>query len=353
MARDKSETPAPESDRADDCPHPRDVYDLLGHTAAEQQVAGLISANTLHHAWLISGPTGVGKATLAYRMIRTVLGGIPATPGKLDVPQSDATAQRIQSLGHGDFLLVRRPYDEKTKKIKSAITVNETRKISGFFSRMAAEGGWRVCLIDTADDMNRNATNAVLKTLEEPPEKALIILLSSAPGRLLPTIRSRCMHLPLRAVEEGVLSQWLGNQSNADQEHISAAIKLAKGAPGKALALTRNSDTVLRSLANLLGSFPRGNGRTLHAISDQLSLVGNTAALGLFWECLDDILHAQAVYAATGEWETAFAPIAIAKPTEKWIDIRRTIDELQREQSGLNMNKKAVLMQAMTLIGAS
>ena len=180
----------PEADRADGCPRPREVYSLVGHEDGEAKFASMFNNNTLHHAWLISGPTGIGKATLAYRMIRKVLGGQPQTADKLDVSSADPIARRVQSLGHGDFLLIRRPYDQKTKKLRNEIPITEARRIGDFFSRKAAEGGWRVCLIDSIDEMNRNATNAVLKTLEEPPEKALLILLSNAPGRLLPTIRS-------------------------------------------------------------------------------------------------------------------------------------------------------------------
>lgn len=343
---------APEADRADECPHPREVYDLIGHQAAERQFANLHAQNQLHHAWLINGAAGIGKSTLAYRMIRTVLGGTPKTAGRLDVPADDPVAQRIQSLGHGDFLLVRRPYDDKTKKLRAEIPIAETRKISTFFSRKASEGGWRVCLIDTIDEMNRNATNAVLKTLEEPPEKALIILLSRAPGRLLPTIRSRCLNLPLRAVPEEELSPWLAARSNASSDDIAAATALAKGAPGKALALVRNADTVLRPLRRYLAGFPRENLREIHAISDSFSLAKAQDALSLFWDGLDEILRAQAVYAATGEWESAFEPISLQKKSEDWIKLKSDLNDLRMAQAGLNMNKKTVLLNALSQIGA-
>jgi len=121
--------PYPEADRADGCPRPRDVYALLGHRDAGTRFAKLFDNDNLHHAWLISGPKGIGKATLAYRMIRTVLGGQPQNVGKLDVPASDPVAQRVQSLGHGDFLLIRRPYDQKTKKDVGIILGFHLRKI--------------------------------------------------------------------------------------------------------------------------------------------------------------------------------------------------------------------------------
>lgn len=344
---------APEADRADGCAHPREVYDLVGHDSAERLFAKQFSENKLHHAWLINGPKGIGKATLAYRMIRTVLGGMPATQGLLDVPLHDEKAQRIQSLGHGDFLLVRRPYDEKTKKIRAEIPIAETRKISTFYSRMASEGGWRVCLIDTIDEMNRNATNAVLKTLEEPPEKALIILLSKAPGRLLPTIRSRCLNLPLRPVPTTDLQSWLRSKCEADETDIAAAVYLAKGAPGKALSLVQNADTVLKPLQRFLEGFPKDNLRTFHAISDTLASPSAVLSYDLFWDSLDELVGAQAVYAATGEWNSAYGPISLQKSPSAWIELKSDLNNMRLAQAGLNMNKKTVLLNAFSQFGTA
>ena len=349
----------PEADKADGCPRPRDVYSLVGHKDEEAKFASMFTGDTLHHAWLLNGPKGIGKATLAYRMIRRVLGGMPETDGTLDVPHSDPIAQRVQSLGHGDFLLIRRPYDQKTKKLRAEIPITEARKIGDFFSRKASEGRWRVCLIDSIDEMNRNATNAVLKTLEEPPEKALLILLSSAPGRLLPTIRSRCMSLPLRPVADADLRSWLSERSSGvSPDDIEAAVFLANGAPGKAFAYIQNADTVLRPLARFMSGFPRQNPAVLHSISDTLSLVKNKVSHDLFWDGLQSILHAQAIYAATGEWAfgesgSAFAPIALQRGAEEWAKIRKELDDIRLAGAGLNMNKKNVLLQGLIRIGAA
>ncbi|NNC36256.1 MAG: DNA polymerase III subunit delta' [Acidimicrobiales bacterium] len=344
---------APEADQADGCPHPREVYDLIGHRSAEQLFAKQFADNKLHHAWLINGPKGIGKATLAYRMIRTVLGGKPNTPRHLDVPPEDQKAQRIQSLGHGDFLLIRRPYDEKTKKLRTEIPIAETRKISSFFSRKASEGGWRVCLIDSIDEMNRNATNAVLKTLEEPPEKALIILISKAPGRLLPTIRSRCLNLPLRPVPPDELQSWLDTKCDADATDIAAAVHLAKGAPGKALSLIQNAETVLRPLQRFLDGFPKDNLRTLHSISDALAAPSAVVSYDLFWDSLDELIGAQAIYAATGEWRSAYGPITLQKSPENWIQLKNDLNDMRMAQAGLNMNKKTVILNALSQFGAA
>ena len=342
----------PEADKADGCPHPRDVYSLAGHSEEEAKFAAMFDNNTLHHAWLLSGPTGIGKATLAYRMIRRVLGGLPQTDGTLDIPETDPVAQRVQSLGHGDFMLIRRPYDQKTKKLRAEIPITEARRIGDFFSRKAAEGGWRVCLIDSIDEMNRNATNAVLKTLEEPPEKALLILLSNAPGRLLPTIRSRCLSLPLRPVDDTELRTWLGARTSADAGDVEAAVHLANGAPGKAFAYVQNASDVLKPLERFLRGFPRQNPQLLHSISDTLALAKNKISHDLFWDGLQSTLHAQAVYASTGEWTGAFEPIALGRSPDQWADIRKDLDNMRLAGAGLNMNKKNVLLQGMMQVGA-
>ena len=343
----------PEADRAPGCPHPREVYAIIGHKNAEQQIAKQINEEHLHHAWLISGAGGIGKATLAYRMIRRVLGGKPATSMLLDVPKDDPTAQRVESLGHGDFLLIRRPYDIKTKKLRSEIPVAEARKINTFFSRKSAEGGWRVCLIDSMDEMNRHAANAVLKILEEPPQKALIILISQAPGRLLATIRSRCMNLKLRPVDPSELKPWLADKTQAAPDHIKAAIQLSGGAPGRALELARNAESILEPLAEFITSFPRPNQALLHQIAENLSAHNAHIQYDLFYDVLGNVLRSQALYAATGEWEGAYQPIASSKTAGEWIDTRDQINQAKLAQSALNMNKKAVLLNTLQSIAGS
>ena len=350
MARARDEA-LPQADQAEGCPHPREVYDLIGHEAQERQFANMLAADSLHHAWLLTGPSGIGKATLAYRMIRTVLGGQPDTPGRLDVPASDPVARRIQSLGHGDFLLIRRPWDINTKKLRSDIPISEARKISAFFAKKPAEGGWRVCLIDTMDEMNRNAANAVLKTLEEPPDKALLILLSRTPGRLLPTIRSRCLSLPLHPVDAEVLMDWLAGQVAADTADIEAAVKLAGGAPGRALAIVRSAKHVLIPLERFMAVFPRSHAALAHQISDALAPVKMRLEREIFWDSLSAVLHAQSVYAATGEWRGPFKPIALPHSPARWMDIRERITALRQAQEGLNMNAKQVLLEALLMIG--
>lgn len=352
MARGEAK-PLPEADRAPGCPHPRETYDLIGHNEAERRFIEAGQAGRLHHAWLITGPPGCGKATLAYRMIRSVLGGQSQLSTSLNVPKSDPVAQRIESLGHGDFHLLRRPYDHKTKKLRSEIPVSEARALKDFFAHKPSEGGWRVCLVDSMDEMNRNAENAILKTLEEPPDQAMMILISHSPGRLLPTIRSRCMTLPLRGVSEHEIGPWLRDRTQEAPEIVDAAVKLSRGGPGKAIALAHNADAVLKPLSRFLASLSQNDMRVDQAVSNLLSQRGQETSRELFWEALQDVLHAQAVYATTGVWNGAFKPLPTSKPKETWVAQWERMGYLQRREAALNMDKKTVMYDALSGIRAA
>ena len=354
MARRAETEEYPEADRAPGCPHPRDTYDLIGHKDAETKFLQAQASGRLHHAWLITGAPGVGKATLAYRMVRYILGGKSLLTTSLDIPESDPVAQRIASLGHGNFTLLRRPYDFKTKKLRTEIPVDDVRDLGKFFQGTAAEDkAWRVCLIDTADDLNRNSENAILKLLEEPPEKALIILLSSAPGRLLPTIRSRCMHLPLREVPEAEIAPWLRDRTDVPDTIIDAAVKLSRGGPGKAIALAQNVHSVLTPLTGYLKSLDRTNSKIDHILANSLALQNAGAARALFWEALQDILQAQSVFSVTGEWHGAFQPLPVSKTPQVWQRLWDKVGEMQRLEAAINMDKKTVMSDTLSAIRAA
>ncbi|WP_421861715.1 DNA polymerase III subunit delta' [Parvibaculum sp.] len=197
-----SETEIPQSDRLGDYPHPREVAGFQGQAEAERALFDAFMSGRMQHAWLLTGPKGIGKATLAYRMARFVLHyGTPekaraAGASDLSVPIDSTAFNQIAAGSHPNLITVRRPWDEKTKKLKTVITVDEVRRIAHFFELTTTErGAWRVVVIDSADEMNTNAANALLKALEEPPPNGLFLVLSHQPGRLLPTIRSRCRTL--------------------------------------------------------------------------------------------------------------------------------------------------------------
>ena len=352
--RDITTPEYPEADRAPGCAHPRETYDLVGHSAAETQFITAKASGRLHHAWLISGPKGVGKATLAYRMIRSMLGGTSLLHTSLNIPESDSVAQRIEAQGHGNLFTLRRPYNDKTKKLRSEIPVDAVRAMSGFFENTPSEDRLpRIALIDTMDEMNRSAENAILKTLEEPPENALIILLSNSPGRLLPTIRSRCLSLPLRPIAAHETKPWLEAKVNEPPQIIDAAIGLSRGGPGKAIALAQNADFVLKPLTRFLSSLERNDASADHILSNMLAARDKADARDLFWDCLQDILQEQASFTVTGEWNSAFKPLPTQKTPESWMMLWKKVAEWQAVESAINMDKKTVMLTALSEIRAA
>src|SRR5215813_4967550 len=206
-----AETPAPT---------PRANPDFVGHPLAEQALLRAWRSSRLHHAWLLTGPRGIGKATLAFRFTRYVLAGgerglFAEGPDTLEVPPTAPVFRQVASGGHPDLLTIERGYDEKRDRYRTEIVVDDVRELGGFLHLKAAAGGWRVVVIDSVDELNRNAANALLKVLEEPPARALILLVSHAPGRLLPTIRSRCRRLTLGPLDERVMEELLGRHAPA------------------------------------------------------------------------------------------------------------------------------------------
>lgn len=234
---------------------PHRTLDLMGHEAAEREVLDAWASGRMHHAWLLSGQRGIGKATLAYRIARFVLaqgnidsgqgGGAPGLfgdmlsapipPASLDLPEDHPVVRRIIAGGHGDLRVVKREIGEKTKKLQTVINVESVRGIGAFLSMTSAEGGWRIVLIDGAEDMNVSAANAVLKVLEEPPRRALLLLVTHNPSRLLPTIRSRCRRLPLRPLEPEIVKTLLArHKPHLSGDDRAALAVMGEGSIGRA-----------------------------------------------------------------------------------------------------------------------
>ena len=341
----------PESDCADGCGHPRETYDLIGHGAAETQFLRAQSSGRLHHAWLISGTKGVGKATLAYRIARHMLGGQSLLEGSLNIPKSDPVAQRIEAQGHGNLYVLKRPYDEKLKRFKTEIPVQVVRHMNAFFETTPAEDNLpRIAIIDTMDDMNRNAENALLKTLEEPPADAILILLSNNVGRLLPTIRSRCMSLSLKSVSHKEITPWLKTKHSLRDEALNAIVHLSRGGPGKAMAFAQNIDEVISPLTRFISSLENNDTRLDNALAGRLSLKDKADARQLFWDALQDVLQAQARFTVTHEWIGAFKPLPISKSPNAWMSLWKKVCEWQSVESAINMDKKTVLLTALSEI---
>jgi DNA polymerase-3 subunit delta' len=273
-------SPAKTQADAVELPHPRETFTLFGHAEAERALLDEYRSGRIAHAWLIGGPAGIGKATLAYRMARFVLAhpdpkaDAVQRAATLDVGSDSRVARRIAGRAHPDLLVLEREPDEKTGKMRTVITVDQVRRTVGFFGSTAGEGGWRVCIVDTADELqNPQGSNALLKVLEEPPPRSLFLVVSHAPGRLLPTIRSRCRRLTLRPLDEadvvGAAAAALGEE--ADAAALRPAAAAADGSVARAIALSGGPQLALRDKVNdLLDRLPATDPRALHALGDSL-----------------------------------------------------------------------------------
>ena len=344
-------------------PRPRDNPLLVGHAAAEAALLRCLAANRLPHGLLISGPHGIGKATLAFRFARYLLSQSSEQPGAslfaTAVPTSLAVApehpvfRRVASGGHADLLVVERGLDPKRKRVRSEIVVEDARAIAGFLRMTPAEGGWRVVIVDTADDMNRHAANAVLKILEEPPSRAVLILVSDNPGRLLPTIRSRCRLLPLRPLSASVLTELLERYrpdlAAADRQALAA---LAPGSIGHALELAEQGGVALhRQLLALLAALPELDGLALHAFTDKVARWGNDDGFRAFAELLPATL-ARAIAQAAGANENSASGAAVlaeklrGRGLDRWVEVWDKINRLFALADTVNLDRRQVVLSA-------
>lgn len=213
-------------------PHRR--TDFLPAPELDAQLARALSQGALANGWLIAGPDGVGKATLAYRLARALLhdGGV-----SLDPPADAQSRALIAARAHPDLFVAERLYDEKKERHAAEIAVETSRDLISFLSLTPSLGAWRVVIVDTADDLNRNSANALLKALEEPPAKTAIFVLSASPGRLLATIRSRCRRLTLRPYTDEAVMAFLEREGAAAGDKAAKVAAAAEGRPGFALKL--------------------------------------------------------------------------------------------------------------------
>ena len=265
----------------DDDPHPRETNVLIGHKEAEGTLLDAYRSGRIPHAWLIGGAPGIGKATLAYRMARFVLAH-PDTSAKavqkatsLEVPPDHPTARKIAGESHPDLLALERVINEKTGKLFTVIRVDDVRRTVPFFGSTPGEGGWRVCIVDKADELqDPQGANALLKVLEEPPKNALLLLVSDAPARLLPTIRSRCRRLMLRPLAMAEVAQGAATVAGieAGDEVLNEAATLAEGSIGRALALLEGPGLELRrQVLGMLDRLPAVDPRALHALGEAIA----------------------------------------------------------------------------------
>lgn len=264
-------------DHVEGCALPRANMLLFGHDKAESDFRAAFDGGTLPHAWLIGGSEGVGKATLAFRLARHVLAS-GAEKGR-----REAIVQAIGKLAHPDLALIRRRVNEKSGEIRSSIRVEDVREAMRRVSSTSGAGGWRVVIVDSADDLNEHCANALLKTIEEPPPRALFLILAHRPAAVKSTIRSRCRRLLLSPLSEaGTVQAIRANRPDLDEELARRAALAAEGAPGAGLRLiARNWLDFIDDMERLLFS-PRTQMRELAAFAEKLDGKGKEDLFAFF-----------------------------------------------------------------------
>ncbi|MEZ5849545.1 MAG: DNA polymerase III subunit delta' [Hyphomicrobiaceae bacterium] len=354
----------PEADRLEDFPHPRHTAALFGHDAAERALTHGVAQGRMHHGWLIAGPEGVGKATLAWRLARHLL----ARPGErdafgesLEVPPETTAARQVAALSHPDLLLLRRVWDTRTKRFTTGIPVDEVRRLRSFLTHTSAHDANRVVIVDSADELNTAAANALLKSLEEPPANTFFLLVTSAPGRLLPTIRSRCRMLELHAL--------------GTQDLKLAALKALEGTdieppgPSEWVHLTAIADGSVRRLLMLwglkgldlqeriealLGASRKLDWPKVHALGDELASPASAARFELFFDLLLRQIALMTRARATGETEAGPGRLAqrlIADAAlASWAELWETIAREKGETQALNLDRKSLILETFRRI---
>ncbi|MBL8550442.1 MAG: DNA polymerase III subunit delta' [Hyphomonadaceae bacterium] len=307
---------------------PADTYSFVGHEAAEAAIADALKGGRMHHAWLIAGPKGLGKATLAFRAARAALGARVTGPRPLDVAPDDPVARRIAANAHADFFLLERGLNERGK-LRRDISAEDARKASGFFSLSSAEGGRRVVIVDAVDELNRFGANALLKTLEEPPPQALLFLVCHAPGAALATIRSRCRRLDLRPLGEEEMKRAV--------EADSQTLQLAGGRPGRARALMaagKGGAPLSHEIALALSRLEKEGGR---ALLDMAVARGGEDRLPLTLDAVED-------------WIRAHATRIEGPQAVRWASAYSELEALRAEADDLDMDPAQGLAQAALIL---
>ncbi|GAA0579091.1 DNA polymerase III subunit delta' [Rhizomicrobium electricum] len=333
-----------ELDRAPGAPHPRETTRLVGQDAALAIVSRAIRGQRPPQAWLICGPPGVGKATLAYRVARYLLayGAKADGPEDLAVPANDPAAVQIVAGSHPGLLVLKRGYNDEGK-LMTVLGVDVVRRLNSFFGMTSGAGGWRAVIVDTADDMNDQAANALLKLLEEPPAKAMLFVLSNTPGRLLPTIRSRCQRLTLRPLSDADMTAELERlMPDTSTDDRNALVKLSGGSLGAALRLSGGEGVALaQEAAKLIDRASAPDITAIMQLSDKLARI--TDGLDMLGDFLVQNLTARIRDRA----------LAGQPGLNKWVDALERLRRTFARTDALHLEPRQTLLSAARDLNAT
>ncbi|MCF8473548.1 MAG: DNA polymerase III subunit delta' [Emcibacter sp.] len=355
-------------------------YEIIGHELSEKMFLDAYNSERLHHAWLITGPRGTGKALLAHKIARFLLHNPPednndgpslfgddfksAPITSLHTDISSYDNKLISAGSHSGMLVIERQPNEKNDKLKEEIVVDDVRKLQNFFMKTALDGGWRIVIIDSADEMNRNASNALLKALEEPPKNAILFLLAHAPGKLLPTITSRCRQIRLSPLSLQVVEKILVEKYpmlNADE--IAGYAILSEGSPGYAIKLIENRGLELYTeLLEILASLPMLDIPLVHKMADNLAKKGDDLQYFLYSEMLTSFINRMIRHVAsvnelskeespikavlTGEFEL-MERLGQRISLDQWVDLW---EKITHKMNQINLDRKQVILSSFALL---
>lgn len=354
-----SDEPPPEPDRLPGAPHPRETQVLYGQSQAQADFMAAHLADKRHAAWLITGPRGIGKATLAWKIAAFLLVGAEGDAKSDDpmfVAPDNPVARLIAAGAHPRLALIRRPWDEKTKKLRAEITVDAVRALKQFFQMSAADAGHRVVIVDAADELNRNAANAILKELEEPPANCTLLLIAHQPARLIPTIRSRCRVLRCAPLGSDDLARAL-----AQAGHPAAAADslgaLAQGSAGDAISLMAQDGLALYAqLIALLDGIPRLDRAAAVQLAESCAVRGAEARFALVLDLIDRALAriaragltgAPAIPAAPGEGALLGRLAPDAAAARAWADLQQNLTERARHGRAVNLDPASLILDIL------
>jgi DNA polymerase III subunit delta' len=328
-----------ESDVYDGAPHPRLASALFGHEAAEAELLEGYRSRRLAHSWLLGGPEGVGKATLAWRFARFILANPdPASASvrearDLGVNPDHPAARQAAALAHPDLSVLRRNWNPKSKNFFSEIGVDDVRAAVDLFHKFSSAGGWRICIVDCAEDLNRFGANALLKMIEEPPARSLFLIVAHWPGQVLATIRSRCRKLALAPLDAGQIAKAVAGLGapwgELPDDEIADAARGANGSVREALKRLEPDARAVRGLIDqTIAQLPDADFRIVHKLADAVAARGEGDAFEALMSGLYDWL-AQRL--------RVFAP---DRPPEAVSDLWERIRAQTRESEALNLDKK-------------
>ncbi|MBK0329154.1 DNA polymerase III subunit delta' [Rhodobacteraceae bacterium F11138] len=364
-----TEHPAP--DQAPGAPHPRTTQQIFGQDAAQAAFLQSYASDRLHHGWLLTGPRGVGKATLAWHIARFLLAtppaagdglfGADAPPETLAIDPDHPVARRILAGADPGLATITRSVNERTDRMRDEIVVDDIRSLNRFFGLSAADGGRRVVIVDCADEMNVSAANALLKMLEEPPARTTLLLISHRPSHLLPTIRSRCRTLRLEPLGSADMQSALAQtgaalpEGPAQSEHLAA---LAAGSVGDALRLVNQGGLqIYGELIGILDTLPRLDRSRALSLAQTAAQKGASEKFELLLNLIDILLVRLARTGATGapplpqagpNESPVLARLAATPPMGRaWADIAATITTRTRHGKAVNLDPASLVLDTV------